>query len=228
MIGLLTWNSTVPDAHLWSQPAFVIGFRVLVVLALVGAYGFIAHWRRRSIGPVLVWLPVIPIVCGWPPFLVALAFFGAFVGVAYFLSPDRGTTTTEHSAQMVATKWDELAPIADTYARTRGLSARLSAFIDETEAQKTPLAGPLQPGYLVRSLMDIKEIKRTFDHGFLQELVQLVSELKLQFGLVSPAFGDDILTSNLTGLTRFREFVDGLDTMAEKLKTMLAEKAAAL
>jgi hypothetical protein len=218
----------VPDAHLWWQPAFYFGFISLVVLAAFGAYGFIAHWGRRSVGPVLACLPMVPVVFGWSPYLIALAFVIAFVGVAYLVSPDRGGATTEISAQPIVSKWDDIAPLANAYARTRGLAVRLATFIEESEAQKAPLEFPLQPGYLTEPLKEIKETKERFDREFLQELVQLVSDLKSEFGLVSSAFADDILTDNFTGSKRFREFVHALDGMAEKLKTMLAEKATAL
>jgi len=125
-------------------------------------------------------------------------------------------------------KWEEVAPLAAAYARTRNLADRISKFIAEENAKKLVLSHPLPNDYVVQSVMAIKRTKTAFDAQLLPELVKLLEDLRGQFGLVNAAFPDNVLTDAFTGPVRFQEFVSGLELLAEQIKNMLAEKASSI
>jgi hypothetical protein len=124
------------------------------------------------------------------------------------------------------TSWSRIVPIIEALKRVRNLSTGLSAFTLEA-AQNMPSKESPLPGvkeYMMQVMEAEAENKEAFEQRFLQDLVKVTTDLKSQFGLTNAVL-DDIF-SEYPSRERLQAFVDGLNEIDDKLRTMLAEKVA--
>jgi hypothetical protein len=101
-IGLAAWADASPE-HLWTQSWFRAALALFVVVALVGVYGFIAHWKLRSIGAILIVFTAVAVFLHWSPFAIWALFVLTFVATVYrFSQESRGAKDTELSTPEAA------------------------------------------------------------------------------------------------------------------------------
>jgi len=94
LIALLTADGTVPDAHLWTKTWFVTLIWMSVALVAVGLYGYMAHYRWRSVPLVLIAVAATAVVLHQPPIILGLLAVATFLTTWHFLSPERDVVPT--------------------------------------------------------------------------------------------------------------------------------------
>lgn len=127
-----------------------------------------------------------------------------------------------------AEHWTKIAPISAAYSRTVRLSEGLSEYIAQLLANppKQDTSGGLSQQSRNALIERLRSDKAGFDKRYRADLVKLLADLRSNFGLVGAKFPDEIFNGEIIGTTGLQDFVDGLNTLADELKNMLAKKAS--
>jgi hypothetical protein len=99
VIALAAWADASPTSHLWDKTWFLAAAMVFGLMAVVGLFGFIAHWGLRAIPVVALALTAAVLLLHTPAWVPVAVFSVAFLATAYFVSPDRNVPDTVTSLQ---------------------------------------------------------------------------------------------------------------------------------